>query len=242
MKRDYGLIALGAGITAIGIGIVAWSSYDYLTKRRLIEDYITEAKIYREALIRAYEDGIITDDEQRFLEFMMSELTRKEKLIEQAGAGEQLVEALKWTFGIVIAYAAYKVTSRLIQYFNRRYRPPDKKWVCDVCGAEFSTEDELNTHVGEHRPAEDVSKFVDLWSALQQVPEWLKYIIADIAGLTVAVINQPVEWFEGLPDDEKRAIGAAVAIAIIIVSALIWWLRVIPVIANLIRTAASVLL
>ena len=232
---------LGYGLIAIGAGITAWSAFSYYQKKKLIDDYITEAKIYREFLIEAYEDGVVTEDERRFLDYMQSELTRKEKLIEQAGIGEKLVEALRLTFGITITYASYKITSRLLEAFWRKYRPPGKKWECPIDGKEFSSEDELRRHLEEeHGITPDVSAFVALWEALQNAPEWFRNVVADVAGIAVETINRPREWYEGLPEEQKIALGVAVAIACIIILALIWWAAGIPTLATVLSRATAI--
>ena len=232
---------LGYGMLAIGIGVTAWSMANYYLKSRLIDDYINEAKIYREALLKAYEDGVITDDEREFLEYMQSELTRKEKLIEEAGVGEKLVDALRWTFGIAITYASYKITSRLVEAFMRRYRPPERPWRCPIDGREFGSEDELKKHIEEeHGITPDISAFIALWDALQNTPEWFRNMVADIADVAVDTINRPREWYEGLPEDQKIMLGVAVAVAIIIIIAIAWWLSGIPAIGSALSRAIAI--
>jgi len=215
---------VGYGLIALGTGITAWGAFSYFQKKALIEDYINETKIYREALIRAYEDGEVTDEEREFLEYMQSELTRKEKLIEDAGFGQDLVEALRWAFGIMIAYAAYKITSRLLERLWRKYRPPGKTWKCPICDKEFPTEDDLNRHIDEdHDTSTDPALYVALWEALQETPEWFKYAVAEVSGLAIGTIEKGKEWFENLPDSEKIALGILIAVAVIALCVLAWW-------------------
>jgi len=230
--------AIGYGLCFVGLGISIWATASFFVKQRLINEYIDEAKAYREALIRAYENGVVTEDEQDFLTHLESLLARKEKTIYEAGLLPDLTEELKWVFGIVVAAIAYKVTSKLIETWWRRYRPP-KPWKCEICGAEFGSEAELDDHVKEHEAVDDPAIFVSLWEALQETPGWFRNHVATMADIDIEIVHKPVEWFNELPDEQKIAIGVAVAIEIIMLVALEWWLGAISSIAIALSRAVA---
>jgi hypothetical protein len=239
VRVEVGHLAIGIGLLSIGIGVFAIA--DYFSKRKLIDEYITEARAYREALIRAYEDGVVDESEQKFLNDLQNSLSRKEKAIEAAGLGHELVKALQATFGVIIAYTAYKVTSRLVDYWVRKYRPP--KWKCPLDGKVFDSEEELRRHLEEdHKATTDTSKYDALVDALAETPDWFKGIVADALGWTFEQVENIKQWWDTLPPEQKIVIGVAIAIVILLIAALAGWFGFVAEIGVVFARAAACLM
>jgi len=236
-RIGLGNIAIGVGLLGFGIGIYSIASY--FSKRQLINEYITEAKAYREALMRAYEDGVIDENEQKFLNDLQNSLARKEKAIEAAGLGYELVQILRATFGVIIAYSAYKITSRLIEYWIRRYRPP--KWKDPITGEEVASEQEVRERLEQRKKSDDPSKYDAIVEALEATPDWFKAMVADALGWTYEQIANIRQLWDDLPPEQKIVIGVVIAIAILLIAALAGWLAFIPEIATVFARAAAVM-
>jgi len=238
IRLEVGRLAIGVGLLGIGVGVFAIA--DYVGKRKLIDEYVTEARAYREALIGAYEDGVVDENEQKFLNDLQNSLSRKERAIEAAGLGHELVQALQATFGVVIAYTAYKVTSRLVDYWVRKYRPP--RWKCPICGREFSSEEELRRHLEEeHNATSDTSKYDALVDALAEAPDWFKGMVANALGWTFEQVDSIREWWDTLPAEQKIAYGVAIAIVILLIAALAGWFGAVPTVGAVFARAAACL-
>ena len=236
--KEVGYAIMGFGLLAIGLGIIAAASY--LSKRKLIEEYINEAELYNQSLLNAWKDGVIDEDEEKFLNHLQFLLERKEDLIRSSGLENALASAVSNIFGIPLAIlAGGYVTAKLIRELGKRYRPP--RYTCPIDGEEFRSEDELKRHLQEdHSATAEVEQYSTLWNEFQQTPNTFKGIVADIMGWTWEQINRGVEWFNSLPLEQKIAIGIALAIAILLAIAFAPWLAGIAGIARVIQLALAV--
>jgi len=229
-------VAVGAGL--IGVGVATYAIGTYLSKKALIDEYVREAREYQKALVRAYDDGVVDEDEERFLNMMQDALSQKEKTIEAAGLGYDLVRALEVAFNIAIVYAAYKITPRLIEELIRRYRPP--RWKCSICDREFNTEDELQRHLAEdHHATDDVTKYSAVVDALEETPDWFKGLVADALDWTFDQVDNIGSWWDSLPTEQKIAIGIAIAATIILIIALAVWFGFVPTVGVAAASAAA---
>jgi len=235
VEIDLGNVLIGIGLIGIGFSIVGLA--DYLSKRKLVEEYVKEAEIYNKVLAEAYESGNF-DDYKPFLTNLQNSLSIKERAIRNAGLLNQLIKALEVAFVGFAVLKGLDITSQLIRYLIRRYRPPGYK--CPICGKKFDTEDELRDHlVHDHHATTDASKYGALIDDLAQTPEWFKGLVAGALGWTIDQIENIQAWWDSLPEDEKLKIGIAIAIVVLIIMAFAGWFGYIPIIARVFSRALA---
>lgn len=234
MSREryaFALILTGAGCLLLAY----WYS-----RYELIKDYLDELKLYEEALRQAYADGKVDENEQKFLNEMQSILLKKEEAIRSAGLLDALIDAIT-EYGIPIAsiVGGLYITTKIIRYLIKKYRPP--KYKC-FCGKEFSSESELKEHLEkDHHATANTSKYDDVIEALKDVPDWFKDLVGLITGHNINYINEVIAKWDQLTPQQKVVIGIIIVIAIIIAIAFARWFAFIPSIARLYQLAVACL-
>jgi len=221
------------GLFGIGIGVAAIAYY--LMGKDLVHEYVVELRAYWNALERAYSDGKIDDSERHFLLQMQQSLQRKEYVITHTGWVDKLKEAVEALLGIEILAPAGMITGYVIWQLIKRLRPPRPP---SFRGRQFSDENSYVNYLRSHM-TNNPAPYEALWAALQKAPGWFKAMVANILHWTSDEINRSVEWFDSLPPAEKVAIGAAVAIAVLIIAAFASWLAAAAGVGEVISAAAA---
>jgi len=231
---------IGIGVAGLGAGILGYAAYKYYVKKKLIDDYIAETAFFRDTLLKAYADGKVDEGEALLLGRLQDELKRKERLITELGFWPHLIKALWITLGITIAYSAYKITSRVFDHYQRKYRPPG--YICDVCGAKFTTEEELRKHLERYAVSKEVVKYDILAEALKEAPTWFIALVADRLGWAYKGLEDLLIRWHALSTTEKILYGMAIALVILLIVSFAAWLGFIPVLKKVILAARAIFL
>lgn len=258
-KREWGLIL---GSCAV-IGIAGLGGYYLYTRQQLVNKYVywvqeywdeyneymdndghipvcegaspTECKctICGETHDCYWENGQCISP----LDWKTEQMEILRKMIEEQNLVHQVIEALKWTFGIVFTWGVYKIIRRLLDEYLKRHPPPNappgEPYYNPVDETWHPTGDDLEDYVKRNHPNKgDPELNRDAWETVLTLPAWI------LDWLTENVPN----FAEGLADGwgsleewQQIAIIVALLAALLIILALslgsLWPILGVPITA-----------